>query len=180
MKDFLIKMKLIDHLTTNLPMDKSNFIKRLSSITDEGGTGVFSNPFEMFSSSKNEFKGEVNYDGFTIKRKKRFFDKSANMAVANGTLHESNGQLTVETEINGFNNFFIVFYIFLIVFYSIFIIVGFTISDNNVGFFMIPFLLLHGTFMFLIPYFMMKRSVKKLKYELEREFFYLTKDVKTA
>lgn len=175
MEDFLKKLKLIDYLTTNLQISKTEFVQRLSLITDEGNTGIFSNTFDAFSSSKNEFKGQVNHNGFTLKRRTRFFDTNMNMAVANGTLTENNGKLTVETEINGFNNFFIIFYVFLIIFYSLFIF-SFSSSDNNVEFFAIPFLLLHGTLMFSMPYFMMRRSVKRLKYELEREFFYLTKN----
>jgi hypothetical protein len=97
-----------------------------------------------------------------------------NFAVANGTFTESNGELRIDTEINGFNNFFVVFYVFLIIVYSI-LIFGFTVSDNNEGFIAIPLILLHGTFMSGLPYLMMRRSVKRLKYDLEREFFYLTK-----
>jgi hypothetical protein len=173
MKETLQKLKLIDYLKTDLPINRMQFIDRLSSITDPGETGMFSGPFESFSSSKNELKGKVNYDGFTLKRRKKFFDSNANMAVATGKIFEQHGRLTVETEINGFNNFFIVIYAFLIIIYAAAI---FGIArTNSASFFTIPFLLLHGTFMFLIPYFMMRRSVKKLKYELEREFFYLTK-----
>ncbi len=175
MRDFLIKLKLIDFLTTNLPTDRATFVKRLSLITDEGDTGMFSDSFDALSSSKNEFKGQVNSDGFKLKRKRRFFDRNMNMAIAHGTLTEKNDQLLIETEINGFNNFYIVFYVFLIIFYSVFIFGVGSSSDNNADFIAIAFLMLHGTFMFLIPYFMMRQSVKKLKYELDREFFYLTK-----
>jgi hypothetical protein len=174
MRDFLIKLKLIDFLTTTLPTDRTTFVKRLSLITDEGNTGMFSNTFDAFSSSKNEFKGQVNSGGFKLKKRRRFFDTNMNMAIAQGTLTEKNDQLTVETEINGFNNFFIVAYVFLIIIYSL-IIYDVSRSDNNGDFIAIPFLILHGSLMFLMPYFMMRRSVKKLKYELEREFFYLTK-----
>ena len=174
MKDILRKLKLIDNLTTDLEISRTEFVEKLSAITDRGDTGMFSDTFDVFSSSKNELKGQVNFEGFKLKRRRRFFDTNLNMAVASGTINEHNGHLTIESEINGFNNFFIVFYIFLIVFYSFFIF-GFGSSDNNMEFFAIPFLILHGTLMFSIPYFMMRRSVKRLKYELEREFFYLTK-----
>ena len=174
MKEFLKRLKLIDYLTIALPTNKTDFVNRLYEVTDIGSTGMFSDTFDIFSSSKNEFKGQVDTDGFKLKRRKRFFDTNMNFAVANGTFSETNGQLIIETEVNGFNNFFIVFYVFLIIFYSIFIF-GFWGSDNKGSFIAIPFILLHGTFMFVIPYFMMRRSVKRLKYELEREFFYLTK-----
>ena len=177
MKEFLIRIKLIDSMTTTLQTSKVEFVNRLNEITDEGSTGMMSDTFDVFSSSKNEFKGQVNFDSFKIKRRRRFFDTNMNFAVANGTFIENNEQLIVETEINGFNNFFIVFYIFLIVFYSIIILV--VSGDNNSeSFIVIPFLLLHGTFMFAIPYLIMRRSVKRLKYELEREFYYLTRHLK--
>lgn len=174
MKDILKRLKLIDNMTTTLLTNKVEFVKRLNEITDEGSIGIISETFDIFSSSKNEFKGQVTLDNFKIKRRRRFFDTNINFAVANGFFVESNGQLNIETEINGFNNFFIVFYIFLIIFYSIFIFVLFNENDNG-GLIAIPLLLVHGLFMFAIPYLMIKRSVKRLKYELEREFYYLTK-----
>lgn len=128
MKDLLRKLKLINFLTIELQLNKTEFIERLSAITDEGETGIFSDMFDLFSSSKNEFKGQVNDDGFKLKRRRRFFDSKMNRAVATGMFYENNGKLTVETEIYGFKNFFIVFYVFLILFYSVFIF-----SMSNLG-----------------------------------------------
>lgn len=173
MKVLLRKLKLIDNLTTELEISRTEFVEKLSAITDKGDTGMFSDTFDVFSNSKNELKGEVNYNGFKIKRRRRVFDSTLNVAVASGTINEHNGHLTIESEINGFNNFVIFFYVFIFVFYSIFIF-G-TSSNNNPGFFETQFILLHATLMISIPYFLMRRSVKRLKYELEREFFYLTK-----
>ena len=167
MKEFLKKINLIDHLTTELPISKISFADRLHAIVDEGSMGFFSNPFEAFSSSKNEFKGNVNYDGFTIKRRRKFFDTSANFAIATGTFSEQNGKLFVETEINGFGKFFILFYIIIILSYSaISLSILLNSNNNEEPFFVLPFLLLHALLMCGIPYFLMRRSVKRLKYEL--------------
>lgn len=174
MKEFLKRLKLIDNMTTTLPISKVEFVNRLNEITDSSSTGMMSDTFDVFSSSKNEFKGQVNVDGFKLKRRRRFFDTNMNFAVAQGIFSIDNDQLKVETEINGFKNFFILFYVFLIIFYSIFIF-GFIGSANGVEFIAIPFILIHGTIMFGLPYFIMRRSVKRMKYELEREFFFLTK-----
>lgn len=160
-------------MTTTLRISKADFSNRLNSITDQRGTGMFSDMFDSFSSSKNEFKGQIGYDNFKLKRRRRFFDSGANMAVANGTFLEINGELTIETEISGFHDFYIAIYIIVIIIYALFI---FGISTNiETGIFVLPFILLHATFMFVIPYFVTRRSVKRLKYELKREFFYLTK-----
>ena len=161
-------------MSTTLKTTKVEFVNRLTEITDKETTGIMSDTFDVFSSSKNEFKGQINNDNFKIKRKRRFFDTNMNFSVANGIFEEKDGNLIVETEINGFNNYFLFFYAFLIIFYTIFIF-GVSSSEKNDALIAIPFLVIHGTFMFSIPYFIMKRSVKRMKYELEREFFYLTK-----
>ena len=173
MREFLKKIKLIDNFTTTLQLSRQDFIKRLSQITDKGNTNAFSDPFEAFSSSKSEFKGEINHNGFKLRRRRKLFERTSNIAVATGNVKEENGQLTIQTEIYGFTNFMYVFYGFLILFYSVFIICF--ISDNKIPFFVFPFLIFHAALMTLIPYFLMRSSVKKMKYELEREFFYLTK-----
>ncbi|MFY7938393.1 MAG: hypothetical protein ACOVOQ_13515 [Flavobacterium sp.] len=174
MTELLKRLKLIDSFTTTLQTSKVEFVNRLIEITDKGDTRMISDTFDVFSSSKNEFRGEVNFEGFKIKRRRKFFDTNMNFAVANGKFSEKNGQLTIDTEITGFSNFFIVFYVFLIIFYPIFIFDFFS-SDNEGKFNVILFILFHGTLMFGLPYFMMRRGIKQLKYELEREFFYLTK-----
>ena len=50
-------------------------------------------------------------------------------------------------------------------------------ADNSkieIGF-VFPFLVVHAAFMFGVPYFMMRRSTNRMKYQLEREFYYMTK-----
>ncbi len=85
-----------------------------------------------------------------------------------------------DVEINGFKKKMIFFYIFGIIFYVIFIVCmsfSFSSTDNGFGLSIafIPLILVHAAFMFFLPYYMMKRGVKKLKNELEKEFFYYTK-----
>lgn len=172
MKDLLRKLKLVDNLTTDLEMSRAQFVENMSSITDSGSIGMFSDIFEPFSFSKNELKGQINFDGFKIKRRRRFFDNNLNMAIANGTINERNGHLTIEAEINGFNNFYYLIYMLLLVCYSIFIF-GVIKSDSKNEFFAILIFLLFGALMFSIPCLLMIRSVKSLKSKLEREFFFL-------
>lgn len=177
MKDFLKKLKLIDYLRIELEVSKQGFVNRLKENVDEGGTGIFSDPFEGFSSSKNEYKGHVGLNNFKIKRRKRLFDVNMNMAVASGTFEQREDKLIINTEINGFTGAMIPFYIFLIIFYLIFI-TSFLMVDNIEGgmeFFIFPFIIVHAIFMLGFPYLMMRRSVSKMKYELERDFFYMTK-----
>ena len=178
MKEFLRKIKLIESLTTELSIQKNEFVKTFKENVDEGSTGFMSDSFDVFSSSKNEYKGHVGFDSFKIKRRRRFFDMNMNFAVANGTYVQKENSLIIETEINGFSGMMIPFYVFALIFYSIFI-VTFSFADNiegNGAGFALPFIIIHAAFMFGIPYFMMRRSTKRMAHELEREFFYMTRE----
>ncbi|NOS92536.1 MAG: hypothetical protein HOP30_11480 [Cyclobacteriaceae bacterium] len=174
MKSFLIKIKLIEYLTIELPISKVDFVQRLSSVTDKGDTGMFAGAFDIFSSSKNELKGVVSLDGFRIRRRRRIFDTNMNMAIATGTFKETDSGLVIHTKINGFNNFFILYYVLLVFVYGM-IASLMAFSDQNTEFVIFLFLVIHAVFMFLIPYFFMRSATRRLKHELEREFFYLTK-----
>ncbi len=164
-------------MTTNIDIQKSQFVSKFSQIVDEGSTGFFFDTFDIFTSSENEYKGQVGIEGFKIKRRRKLFDMGMNLAVARGTYRQDNEKLIIETEINGFSGIMIPFYVFAIIFYSIFI-AGFLMSDNfdgNGAGFALPFIFIHAALMFGIPYFVMRRSAKRMKYELEREFYYMTK-----
>jgi len=177
-KEFLKRIHLIEYLTIDIEVQKSDFVSKFKQHVDNGSTGIFSDTLDIFSSGKNEYKGFVEYDRFKIKRKRKFFDVNSGMAVASGTYLQNGKKLIIETEINGFNSIMIPFYVFLIVFYSIFIgifITNDTIQENGAAGFVFPFLFIHAVFMLGIPYFIMRRSIKRMKHELEREFYYLTK-----
>lgn len=183
MKEFLKKLKLVDHLSTEIEIDQRQFVERLKEHVDHGNIGGFSTMFEAFSSGKNEYKGLVNFDGFKIKRKRRLFDANMGMAVATGNFQQKNQNLIISTEINGFSGLMIPFYIVITIFYLIFIAVltlaSFSEEADSTFAFAIPFILLHASFMFGIPYLMMRRSTTRMKHELEREFFYMTKNKTT-
>lgn len=174
MRETLKKLKLIDEFTITIKIDKEKFMKRFSAKVDKGGTGTFSGMFDPFSSSKNEYRGSVGLDRFEIKRKRKFFDRNKMMAVAKGHFYQRLEGTEIQVEVNSFNKAMIPIFIFIIIFYLVFII-GFTASGNNeMGFIGIPFILLHASFMIGIPYFMMRKSVKNMMVDLEKEFKLLT------
>lgn len=177
MKTFLTNIKLVDYLQTELEIPKREFVKKLKANVDKGSTSIFFSSFDMFSTSKKEYKGEVNESGFKIKRKRKFFDMNFNLAVAKGKITQEGDHLIINTEINGFNNMMIPFYILCILAYGVLIPVSIFANniDRPVFDFFLPFILVHATFMMGIPYFVMRRSTSRLKYDLEREFYFLTK-----
>ena len=70
------------------------------------------------------------------------------------------------------------FYGFALIFYAVFFFSFTAVSSmGNEGFIALPFLLFHMLLMFGIPYFMMRRSVKILEQELEREIHFVVSKV---
>jgi len=164
-------------MTTEVEIKQDDFFANFRSIVDEGSVSIFSSPFEVFSSSGNEYKGEVSYDRFKVRRKRKFFDTNKNFAVAKGTLRQEREKLIIETEINGFSETMIPFYLFVLIFYTFFIgsILRTNKLGNNESGFTIGFILLHAALMIGLPYLLMRRGVKRLMHDLEREFFYTTR-----
>lgn len=176
MKDFLRKLKLSDELTVKLQISKHDFVSKLNEQVDYGSTNIMSGIFEAFSSSDNDFVGTVNQHEFQLRRRKRFFEYNSNFAIAKGFYEQQGETLLVHSKIIGFHNIMIVFYVFIIMIYGIFAISIMTMGDGaGIGLFL-PFLIIHATFMLGIPYFVMRRSVKKMKRELEKEFYFMTKN----
>ena len=175
MNDFLSKIKFKDELITTVKIQKGSFVDKLSKSVDHSNFGYFPDLSDLFSSSDNIFKGEVSLSGFKLKRKIKFAEMNSNMVIASGKYIQDHENLIITTNINGFQKKMILYFAFLILFYLVFIF-AFLFSEflgatTQIIFF--PALILHGAFMLGIPYFMIKSSVKKMKYNLEREFHYI-------
>ena len=175
MKEFLKKIKVVDNLTTKIEIQKKDFVPKFRAHVDEGSTSVFSGMFEVFSSSKNDFKGQVGFDYFEIRRKQRMFQSKMGSAIASGTYRQEGQHLVIETEINGFSKMMIPFYVFLIVVYPIFIFGFFQDGFKGDNTFALPFIIFHALFMFSIPYIGMRLSTKRMKRDLEREFYFIAR-----
>lgn len=176
MYNFLKKIKLIEELTTELEANKHDFVDRLMLTVDEADITGFSNMLNPFTSGKNEYKGHVDYYGFKIKRKRKFFDMQSSTATAEGSYIQKGSRLIINTRINGFSRLMIPFYIFAALIYISFSITLLAAPlDGMTGLIAFPFLLIHAALMLGIPYLMMRRGIKRMKYDLEREFFYLTR-----
>ena len=118
MNEFLKKLKLIDHFTVELEVERYLFVDRLMSVVDPGDTGTLFSSFEGFGSSMKEYKGKVGDSGFEIRRRKRLFDMNMGSAIAKGNWRQRDNHLIIDNEINSFNNFFILFYGILIFVYG--------------------------------------------------------------
>jgi hypothetical protein len=167
MKEFLIKLKLIDYLNVELPINKELFTVKLTSIVDKKGF-VF---FEAFSKSKNEYCGEVNIDSFELRRRRIFMDTNQNLTKAKGNISGEPNKTVIHTEINGFNIIMVLPLILMIVFFS----TSMMITQSDEILILAPILITFFILFTILIYFFVRRNVEKFKYDLERELFYLTK-----
>lgn len=169
MKNFIKKIGLSTSLTTELLTDRNTFMNKLNQVI-----GKPSNNFlDVFPAGRKEYFGTVNYDSFKIKRRQFTSYQSQMQASAIGKVYQKGDKLVIESEITVYSHF-LLFFLSLILFFYIVIIIGILYS-GGLPFLIIPIFFVHGIFMVLLPYRMLKRSVKKLKYDLEREFFYLAR-----
>ncbi|MCR9174191.1 MAG: hypothetical protein NXI10_16965 [bacterium] len=128
---------------------------------------------DVFSRNDKNYKGSITYQGFEIRRKRKFFDVNMNFTLIKGTFEPNGDSLQLHIELRAFHPLLIVYYAFLTVIYSVFLI-SFVVSGGFDGnYFLFPFFLVHGLFMAGVPYLVLKRGLKKTLYEIEREFNYL-------
>ena len=179
MKEFLRKLKIIEHFSTEIEIEQAEFVSRLQNIVDNAGTGLFANAFDAFSANNKIYKGFVDFEGFKIKRRKTFFDTNISLAKAEGSFSQNGKTLMIEAEINGFTLEIKIMYVGILLFLvAIITTILFAKNGNKntspVTF--LPIFLFQGIIFLVVPYFLMRKSISRMKYELEREFFYLTKN----
>jgi hypothetical protein len=173
MNDFLRKIKLIDETIIELLVSKIDFTKKFRENVEQSDLSFdFFESFEALSSSKYEYKGNIDTSGFQIKKKKKLFDSKFTLATAKGRFVENTEKLILQIEINAFKKRMILFLGFILFFYTIFLISMLFSDAGGFSFFLIPFLMLHASLMIGIPYFVLRRSVKRMVYDMERDFHY--------
>ncbi len=175
MEKFLEKIKLKEDFSLKLNTNRSAFVSSLSKNIDHADIdSIFSSPFEAFSSSKNIFKGKVNYSGFKIRKRRRLFQTYFGYAKATGKFTETNNDLKIDITINAWNNFMFLYFGFITIIYLVFFGAFLSgINDFDMPFFAVFFILIHAFFMFGIPFFIMRKNVNGTKQDIEREFVYI-------
>ena len=170
MKNLLKRIGLSISLITELPTTHNTFINRLDQVVEKPPSGFLN----TCSNNKKEYVGTIGYDSFNFKRKQFGNQQNQMQASVIGKVYQKGDKLVIESEITGYSKFLIFFLGVLIFFYTVFISYASGIQ-TGLPVFVIPFIFLHGILMVHSFYRMLKRAVAKLKYDLEREFFYLTR-----
>jgi len=172
MKNLLRKFHLVEYLKIELEIDESEFIKKLESQVDEN-QGNF---LDLFSRSKNNYKGMVFPQSFELKRKKRFSDSKSNSAIAYGTFEQVNDNLIVNVKIIAFNEDALNLSIYGLLAFTLLIncILLFSKWEGHLGIYTIPFILIFDLFILGWPYLLFRNSVKRMSYELKRDLYLMT------
>ncbi|MEO8515917.1 MAG: hypothetical protein ABI426_04190 [Flavobacterium sp.] len=178
MENFLRKIKVQDHITIELDISKTDFTKNFITRVDESDLSLFDSYFEEFSSSRNEYKGNIDDRTFELRRRKRFFDINPVYPLGEGKMIEKSGKLILEIDIKIFNKYRKPLYIF----YGLFFIIPLGLmlysmynKKTHISLDKLSFIV---TFMLVILgliYFKLRRAVTRMKYELERDFHFWVK-----
>lgn len=169
MEALLEQLKLIEYLTIEIEIQKYEFVKKLKEQVEEDSLDMFSDTLDLFSSSSSKYKGQIDHSSFTIKRRKKLFDNNLKrLTFARGTYQQQGPNLLIETEIIGFNKLLLPLLLLLLFVFCF--LVGTMLPGNPSGFL---FMLLQAALIFVIPYFMIRRNVKRMKQDLERKFYKL-------
>lgn len=182
MEEFLKKIKLLDEFNISLNIDKNKFSSEFRNQVEEKDIdGLFSSAFEVFSSNKKKYKGFVNFNEFKIRKKRSFGNRKFGNIKAKGRFIQNGEKLKISTEIRGWNNFMLIYFGVILVFYVVFLsffLIGFDSSSNISFYFFIPFIAIHALLMFGLPIYQIRKGVASLKQDLEREFHFVVSKIK--
>jgi hypothetical protein len=173
MENFLRKIGLIEEYSIEIPIPVDKLVVKMNEIVDEDGYEMF----EMYSSSKNFYKGTVDSYGFKIKNRLTFSNANSK-SVVYGSFESKSESTKIDIQIIGFYLFMKIFYCLLICFWINSILIFFTNLNKleDLDFALLPIMILFAFFSFIIPYYMMKSGVERMKHSLERDLYYLTKN----
>lgn len=173
MDKFLKKIKLIETFSISLDVSKNKFISELSKVTEKNELSFFTDLYDMFDiffSRNKKYKGVITTSGFKIRQKIKVANNT--YPSAQGKFIEKNNKLVFETTITGLNNFFYFFYsIGILIFIRILFDSDFLEKNQPEIIFISLFIII----ILISPYFVIREKIKKMKSELQREFFNLTK-----
>lgn len=160
-QSFLEGKKLSDRFTMAFNIEKIDFIKQFDKTTTKSLFPIISN---TFSRKPYYYAGRIINDEFSI--------KSLNgQGRARGRIYKKEDKLIIETTANGFSFGYIPYYSIVLFVYLIF----FTFTIASGSYILLLFILVHAGFLLISPYFILKKHSQATEYDLEREFYYMTK-----
>ena len=171
MKKILRKLNLVEEYTFEMNAQLSEVVDKLKRNIDDFDFNIVNLLFEPFNSGNNRFKGKVDLKGFEIKHRREFFNYNISIPIVKGRFIEKNNALVIETEINGLRRGYVLFsgLLFLTIFFLLIIVSSTKFNFLKLAPIFAPFFL--GVT--LIPYFFIINGIRRMKHEIEREFYFI-------
>ncbi|MBB6331306.1 hypothetical protein HNP24_002256 [Chryseobacterium sediminis] len=166
MNSFLKSIGLYSSLTIDLNIGSAELIQRLWKVTYKTNTTFISLEKDSSIPTRFEYRGMIDANTFTIKRRARLFDMNRNNPVFHGTISDKNGLSSVSVEF--FPSGFQIFNWIMILCFCLVIIFVNIQGDQQFLIFAAIALVVAVT-----QYFILKRGISKGKYEFERELIYI-------
>ncbi len=161
MISFYKNIGLYENTHFNSEMNITDFVESLKKITHKTNTSFISFIPDNGIPTRFEYRGIVNNDNFTIKRRLHFFDFNILHSIIKGNITEENDRIDIRIQFIPFIPHFIAFiFVFL---FSLFIVIQILKDENNYFIIIIPAIIA------TVQYFVLKRSLKRDKYDFIRE-----------
>ncbi|MFN8282804.1 MAG: hypothetical protein U0U67_06285 [Chitinophagales bacterium] len=167
--NLLLRIGLIDYLEMDFNVSKEDFKNKLLKSTD---TDHGLNLFEALGSSENDYVGLISENNFTLRRRRQLFDFSYGLIKFEGNYNQNNATTRLDLKICIKSILLILVSFFLIFGYGI-AIGSLLLSQTDEKLVILPFLIIHGIFMFSIFFFMFKYQIKRSKKNIERDLFFM-------
>jgi len=165
MKSLFKSIGLYDEFIFETEMTKNQFVMNLKKFIYESDFSIFEIA-DYSIPSRFEYRGIVNENDFIIRRKKHFFDNNIQNPTIKGVLDEKDGKTWIKMELSPSNHSFFKI-LFLLTFLCI-LFLNFNFKNNSD----VTFILI-SIFMVIIQYFILKRNIKKSKYDFKRELTFI-------
>ncbi|WEK71557.1 MAG: hypothetical protein P0Y62_08320 [Candidatus Chryseobacterium colombiense] len=166
MSSFYKSIGLYDSFSFDIDMNKTEFSESLKKITYETNTTFISLIPDHGIPTRFEYRGIVNKNDFTIKRRLHFFDSNVLHSVIMGSISGMNNKTSLEIKFKPFLFHFIIMIVSTV--FAMFIAVYISKDENNYFILAIPF------FVAIIQYFLLKRTINRDKYDFLRELNFIT------
>ncbi|MDR6158377.1 hypothetical protein QF023_001893 [Chryseobacterium sp. SLBN-27] len=169
MHSFYKSIGLYEHLSFNMDMNKSEFIESLRKITYKTNTNFISLVPDNGIPTRFEYRGIVNPNNFTIRRRIRFFDSNISASIIKGQFLEKNNRMEISIEF-----FPLRFHILILLLFSIsFLIIVLYLDRKENNEFIFP-LIMMPIIISTTHYFTVKRNIQRSKYDFERELYFIS------
>lgn len=167
MISFYKSIGLYESLALIIEMNPSDFTESLRKITYKTSTSFLSLVPDNGIPTRFKYHGMINQDDFIIKRRLQFFDFRVLHVLIKGKIaKENNKTLVTVVFLPFFHHLFALLFVFIT---STLISLDLIKGNSNLIFAVLPLT------MTIILYFKLKRSLKKDKYDVERELYFISK-----